>query len=760
MGLRLRAAIGVSVLAAGLVGSVPAAATSAGAPLEIRILSNRADLVSGAEALVQLVPNGAVDLSAVHVNVDGRDVTSQLAARPNGKFEGLVTGFAVGVNHLNALLPSGSGATITITNHPNGGPVFSGPQIHPWTCPSGAVNAQCDMTPTYSYQYKSSVTGGFSSYDPNNPPPDVATTTTDNGHTVPYIVRQETGMEDRDQYQIAVLFDPSKDWKPWAPQAGWNGKMLYNGGASCGVNHGSGSAPNTLLDTPLSRGFAVVSTALDNLGHNCNLVVSAESILMAKEHFVNHYGEIRYTIGNGCSGGSIFQQQDENAYPGLLDGLQPNCSFPDAWSTAMDPTDCKILLDYWDSTAGLAARWTAAQQAAVAGDSTISVCQSWVNVYRYTEGGNPSQTNTAIVPCGVGATSPGDPNTEYNAQTNPRGVRCDLQDYMIDELGLRPAPVWGPVEQQIGHGFANRPYDNVGVQYGLKALKAGTISAAQFADVNAKAGGFDIDANPTASRTTADSFAVYEVYRGGYVNETNNLARVPIIDLRGHDDAEIHSDFRSYVVRARLNKNNGTHGNQIIWTGPAALVGDTTFQTNSLVLIDQWLHAIETDTSSLSAAAKAIKDKPAAAIDACYSGVGNQLPSQTCPTLYPYYSDPRIEAGMSFTDDVIKCQLKPLSRTDYGSVRFTAAEWAQLRSAFPTGVCDYSKAGVSQSTTVPWLTYQNGPGGESLGAPPVSVALAGPPPAQPFNVGGLGGATLVVLLLAGIGLVSMMPYRL
>jgi hypothetical protein len=715
--------------------------------------------VSGGEALVQLVPLGALDLSTVRVDVDGRDVTSQLAARANGKFEGLVTGLAIGANHLNARLPNGSGATITITNHPNGGPVFSGPQIQPWTCPTGAVNKQCDMAPTFTYQYKSSVTGQFAAYDPKKPPPDVATATTDDGHAVPYIVRQETGMADRDQYQIAVLFDPGKDWKPWAPQVGWNGKMLYNGGASCGVNHGAGSAPSTLVDMALSRGFAVASTALDNLGHNCNLVVSAESILMAKEHFVNHYGEIHYTIGNGCSGGSIFQQQDENAYPGLLDGLQPMCSFPDAWSTAMDPTDCKILLDYWDSPAGLAMGWTETQQATVAGDSTISVCQTWVNVYRYTEGGNPSQTNSAIIPCGVSATSPGNPNTEYDAKTNPNGVRCDLQDYMIDELGLRPASVWSPVEKQIGHGFANRPWDNVGVQYGLNALKAGTISPAQFVDVNAQAGGFDIDGNPTPGRTTADSFAIYEVYRGGYVNEGNGLARVPIIDLRGHDDLEIHSDFRSYVLRSRLDKYNGAHNNQIIWMAPAALVGDVKFQSQSLALIDQWLHAIETDTSGLSPAAKTIKNKPAGAGDACFSGTGSQLSGPACQAAFRYYSDPRIEAGMPTTDDVIKCQRKPLNRADYGSVKFTDAEWAKLRSAFTTGVCDYSTPGISQATTTPWLSYENGPGGEPLGSPPVSVALASGVLALPNSSAEAGGVAIVILLLAGVGLASLMRSR-
>ena len=44
-----------------------------------------------------------------------------------------------------------------------------------------------------------------------------------------------------------------------------------------------------------------------------------------------------------------------------------------------------------------------------------------------------------------------------------------------------------------GWGFAGSPLDNTGVQYGLQALLAGTISAAEFLDVNRNIGGFDID---------------------------------------------------------------------------------------------------------------------------------------------------------------------------------------------------------------------------------------------------------------------------
>src|SRR5207302_10586349 len=152
----------------------------------------------------------------------------------------------------------------------------------------------------------------------------------------------------RDQYQISVLFQPGKPWSAWDPQPQFNHKLLITHGASCGIDHQAGTAPSTTSDTvavpggpgdgnspttALGRGFAVMSTALDNTGHNCNLATEAESLIMAKERVIENYGDIRYTIGTGCSGGSIVQQTVANAYPGAVyDGLVITCAYPDVLS--------------------------------------------------------------------------------------------------------------------------------------------------------------------------------------------------------------------------------------------------------------------------------------------------------------------------------------------------------------------------------------------------------------------------------------------
>jgi hypothetical protein len=148
---------------------------------------------------------------------------------------------------------------------------------------------------------------------------------------VPFIVREETGYQDRDRYRIDVLYQPGKTWSRWAPQSQWNHKLLIMHGGSCHTAYQPTDPPfadysGTLPSLPgipdsstvgLRRGFAVMSTALDNSGVNCNVALQAESILMAKEHIYNSDGDIRYTIGTGCSGGSLAEQWMENAYPGL-----------------------------------------------------------------------------------------------------------------------------------------------------------------------------------------------------------------------------------------------------------------------------------------------------------------------------------------------------------------------------------------------------------------------------------------------------------
>ena len=406
-----------------------------------------------------------------------------------------------------------------------------------------ATDSQCDAPTTYEYKYKSAITGRLEPYDPASPPSEaeVAKATTDNGVTLPYIIRIETGYQDRDQYQIAVLFQPGKPWEPWAPQPQFDHKLLITHGASCGIEHESGSAPSVIDETALPKGFAVMSTALDNAGHNCNIVTEAESLIMAKEHLIEEYGTLRHTIGTGCSGGSLVQQQVANAYPGIYQGILPQCSFQDAWSNGQEISDYHLTRKYFEHPEqwGPGIVWTYNQIAAVEGHPNYGNAIIFDTVYWETLA-NPTTG------CGEGVQS----SEIYNPETNPDGVRCTLADYMINVFGPRPQNLWGPVENKLGHGFAGLPIDNVGVQYGLQGLIEGVISPAQFVDLNSKIGGADIDLKPTPERFNANEPALKYSYLSGAVNEANNLKNVAIIDLRGPDPGAFHDAYSSSATNS------------------------------------------------------------------------------------------------------------------------------------------------------------------------------------------------------------------
>ncbi|MGZ6791700.1 MAG: DUF6351 family protein, partial [Mycobacteriales bacterium] len=198
---RTLAATTAVAAAAAVLPFLPTASADA-ATLGLTVLSGRADLVSGGDALVAVT--GASSLRGLRVTAAGRDVTRAFGLGPGGKVEGLVTGLPLGRSTVVVRGPLG-GAQLTLTDHRIGGPVLAGPQIQPWACQATARDAQCDEPPTYTYSYlpvgTTATTLGasgvasvssFQAYDPASPPPAaaIATTTTDTGVTVPFIVRK------------------------------------------------------------------------------------------------------------------------------------------------------------------------------------------------------------------------------------------------------------------------------------------------------------------------------------------------------------------------------------------------------------------------------------------------------------------------------------------------------------------------------------------------------------------------------------------
>jgi hypothetical protein len=715
------------LIAAATVGAGSGAAVSSAAASDsvrsINVLSNRADLVSGGDALVavELAPTAAP--STVRVALDGRDITSSFGMRENGNYEGLVTGLAPGANTLTARGIDGVGKQITLRNHPIGGPVFSGPQVTPYFCntnasnpPLGAaVDAQCNAPTVVDYLYRN-LSNQFVAYDPANPPAPglIQQTTTDAGKTVPFIVQRVTGTANRGIYQIAVLVDPTKPITPWSTEQPWSHKLFYPFGGACGTNHTQGAPMSTLQATQLGLGFAVATSNLNIFAQNCSDLTSAETTMMVKEIVVERYGQLRYTMGNGGSAASMQQHLLAENYPGLLDGLTTSQVFPDHFDQVMGSLDCRVLYHYFWPTSPLLLPGhatappnplfpTPASRQPVFGSNPTNpdnLCGQKILLF--------GADRTELVPgsgvaCGLAAA------LIWNPTTNPTGERCGIFDFERSIFGVTVTP-------DAPNGKGRSATDNVGVQYGLRALLTGAITPEQFVDLNSKVGGIDIDGNFIAERKAADPAALEILYSTGRMNSGSGAAQIPEIDNRTGaqmDDTGFHPAFESFSYRERLDKANGNHDNQIIWLSrPGGVV------PNQFDSMRQWLDTLSSDTSNDSQAVKVRRAKPASLVDACFMAGGVQG-DLTCNGTWQYYAAPRIAAGGPLSQDVMKCTLKPLSRADYGVIQFTDDQWALLQATFPSGVCDYTKPGISQQhPKARWLTFENGPGGQPLGNPP------------------------------------------
>ncbi|MDX1587754.1 MAG: DUF6351 family protein [Oleiphilaceae bacterium] len=644
----------------------------------IRVLSNRADLISGGSALVEVASD---NLEGARYRLNGEDISGAfLRDSSNPRISrALVEGLALGENELRVILRGEGVLRQSIINHPAGGPIFSGPQVSPWNCNNdNAVDAQCNQPPEYAFQYvpeselerlmsgldpeNPGTPSVYKPYDPQNPPPaeDIAMTTTDEGETVPFIVRVETGVLNRDRYQIKTLFQPGEDWSALSPQPQWNGKVLIHHGGNVGVSYAMGNPPNGDISgatsgneillgdstfVALSRGFATLSTAQANLGHNVNLVTAAESLVMAKEHLIEQYGPIRYTIGTGCSGGAIAQQHVANAYPGIYQGLIVQCSYPDVWTTAVQFAEYNLLNQYFgnqvpDSPEGFM-------------DVVTSIFTSgvtppqWSFFYGHLPV-NPQFSDLAFFPSARPDQDncPGlvDQALVYDAQSNPGGLRCGLIDYMVNQFDVRSPEAWSDNEKILGRGFGGLPLDNVGVQYGLRALQQGLVTPDQFLQVNRGIGGLSVDVRQQPERTEGDPKALENSYRTGAINTAENLANVPIIDLRGPDPGIAHDAFHSWQVRARLEATQGHADNHVIWFGPFPLAGDTVFTTEALMTMDQWLSAVEEDQGPAGVADKVVRHRPDFARDRCLSLSG--LSAEWGPSLTQ-------SGGLVYPDPVI-----------------------------------------------------------------------------------------------------------
>jgi len=417
----------------------------------------------------------------------------------------------------------------------------------------------------------------------------------------------------------------------------------------------------------------------------------------------------RYTVGIGGSGGAIQQYIYGQNHPGLLDAAIPTHSYPDMVTQTIHIGDCELLEHYMDVTDGANPKWAdwdgRERLIGLNGSSTFP------NPYR---GGAPGSTECVN---GWRGLTPLAMNPLF-------GTAFEGTERMDPAVMARVHWThWEDVRNVYGvgaDGYALQTWDNVGVQYGLKALTDGGITPQEFLRLNAAAGSWKDPGemvqegrpflpvgtfDPWSARNmrlSSDGGLTPAPRRAGSIPAMNAAYEnglyfdgeidIPIIDWRPYleEALDMHNSHQSFASRQRMLDADGDASNQVVWFSEPG--GSRT--TEAFEVIDEWLLTGE---------------RPAAATDACFTAAGAEIASGpdvwagilderapgACTARFPLHSTSRIVAGGPLRGGVYKCALQSVDSAIagglYGSWTPTAAEKARLGQIFPTGVCDYTQ---------------------------------------------------------------------
>jgi hypothetical protein len=681
------------------------------------------------------------------------------------------------------------------------GPLFSGPQQYPFICTTvenglgqplvdndrgigNAVFPEIDGVPDFSaepvgysrlcrlptrvnYFYYSTTEDEFLPIpDRAQVPPDVKRLQL-HGHNIAFIVRLELGTINRFLYSIAMLapYPESLESPRTLNNKAWNGKLVYKFQGGTGIGHQQGSFSlsdsEALHYESLERGYAVAYSTGTRTGTHYNLRLAEETALMVKAHFRAIYGKPKYTVGIGGSGGAVAQHVIGQNNPLVIDAAIAQLSYPDMISQVTYVADCEPLERYFDAqySFGKPPQWG-----------------NWLD-RQLIEGLNTSLTAT-VDPWSESPYAPRPGSSECvngwrgsvqsvmnPAWTDPRYVEA-LERYryppkVIADVKWTHWNDLANIYPQDEDGFAPNTWDNVGVQYGLRALRAGSITPQEFLDLNACVGGWkspqemvlgaypwNPDSNPAtldpwdqrnmnlspscksdeqvaqgppAPRTEGSVAAMRAAYASGHVFK--GRLDIPVLDIRYYLEPilDMHHAQASFATRARMIDGQGHADNQVIWIvgcnlNPETLDDDCPYDPtgDALDVIDTWITRLKHGSARWR-----WKHKPEGAVDKCFraegaavtevyagadawDGVINEKPQGPCAAAFPIYSTSRVQAGENFEGDIFKCALKPVAAAlqdgTYGDVEFSEAQRQRLGQIFPTGVCDYRRPDVGK----PW----------------------------------------------------------
>jgi hypothetical protein len=595
----------------------------------------------------------------------------------------------------------------------------------------------CRIPTQASYYYQREGNQGF--YPLSEANGDIAKTTV-NGRSVDFIVRVEFGTINRFIYAIAVLMGENETLhKPNGSH--WNRRLVYQFDGGVGIGHRQGRvSPNSIFKRraeQLAQGYAVIYSSGTKTSNHSNIWLSEDTALRLKRQFVALYGEPDYTIGIGGSGGAIQQYLLAQNNPGILDAAIAEYSYPDMLTQTTYGLDCELLEYFFDVTDRHNQRWQEWDNRRLIegtnsrsnGDNDFLFFQQLSQIRA---GAWPSW-GSGVSECVLGWRGLGP------LVNNPRYTKYEYR-YSRQVLSSVHWTHWNDLENIYGtdeQGYGYSTWDNVGVQYGLKALHAGRIDVEEFIDINASIGGWKPPADmkkerfwfypkgdylpvrisvwshhnmvlgsgrQPAPRNEGNLQAMAAAYRAGLV--FLGKLTIPVIDLRHYLEHELdmHHVSASFSVRKRMLKAQGNADNQLIWISDKAY----TPEAEAFELMDRWLRNIKNHSQ------RSIADnKPADALDACFDHRGdtiaagpqvwdgdwNHRPMGVCSQRYPSYTTSRQQAGGDIAGDVLKCHLQSVSdaidKGIYGDIDMQPYI-DKLQSIFATGVCDYSKGDMGR----------------------------------------------------------------
>jgi len=762
-------------------------------PITLSVLSSPAKYVSGGDARIAVQAPQA-EHARLELWLNGTRVTPALTA-DGARLEGVVAGLALGDNALEVRHATrGTVASLTLTNYPITGPMFAGPKQEPFVCSvltelgkeplvdttdskyyavkDGTGNVvgyskNCSIDSYVQYYYMPVGKNSHKDYQPmptdGSRPPNIAKTTLLDGREVDFIVRWERGTINRFIYQYVMLAPFGED--PSRPDLSlWNRRLVYHFQGGVGFGHYQGGPDKRAgLAYALGQGYAVAYSTGNRTGEHYDLILGGETAMMTKEGFIKRYGVPLYTVGLGASGGAIQQYIYPQNHPGLIDAAIAQQPYPDMVGQIPHVGDCELLEYYMDVTDHANAKWqTIKNRTWLVG---MNAEETVANPYKPFEAAVNAVPGGPQVAFASGSTecrkawqglTAGAMNPKFDAD----GITARAADRMNGLAGFDPVPFshYDDVRNVYGmgpDGYPRSSWDNVGVQYGLQAMKDGKITTAEFLDLNFKVGGWKQMSemvaegfpyygtsgaeqakaasipgyfdpwgarnmnrwNPAAPdmpapRTHASLDAIKALYRSGLV--FTGQSEIPTIDWHPYLERrlDMHNVHQSFAVRKRIRARMGSSDNQVIWFTDTTNVSADDFDQvpMAMAVIDEWMANLRASPSRGVAASR-----PERAADSCFGtdgaliargdgvwdGVLDSQAAGTCTARFPMYGTSRIVAGAPLEGGIFKCALKPvdtaLADGTYGSWHPGLAEIQKLKAIFPEGVCDYSQPDQGRS---------------------------------------------------------------